>query len=161
MPATPRRLLLGAGAAIALCLAIASLLLLRSFYEKGASYRDLLRDADSVTISEYRVRTGDGTYQDLLVRKTLDRAQAQALSRCFSGMSLLTRASYCHFEPHHEIICTMPDGSIHHIHLCFKCQQAAIDSGTPIDMSPWVPALSHELAALGLPVKLDEYQFHK
>jgi hypothetical protein len=149
--------------AIAVCLVLTTValavLILMPSYEQGAELRSLLASASRVSVVEYGWSRADRVYADPLTKKDLSPGQIGKIAHAFSALGWLDAGKACDFEPHHKLICVMKDGVTHEVHLCFKCGDAAIDSGLPFDMSPWEAELEKSLNAAGIPVRLDAYRF--
>jgi hypothetical protein len=128
-------------------------------FQKGAEIRAILSDAKSVSLVEYRAVTEDLVYSDELARKTLSPDQIKTISSAFRGLGWMDGAKACEFEPHHTLICTMPDGMTRNIHICFSCNDVAIDSGRPFDIHSWAPAVKAAIEGCGVPVRADIYRF--
>jgi hypothetical protein len=149
--------------AIAVCLvaaiAVLAALILLPSYTQGAELRSLLASASHVSAVEYGWSSADRVYADPLTKRDLKSGQIKEIAHAFSALGWLDAGKACDFEPHHKLICVMKDGTTHEIHLCFKCGDAAIDSGQPFDISPWEAELEKSFLAAGIPVRLDAYRF--
>lgn len=126
--------------------------------KRGAELRQILEEAKSVTAYEYAMVVPSGTpiYSELLAEKTLSPAEVGKFVEAFSATGKLPRAM-C-FEPHHLLRCTMRDGSVQDIHICFKCNEMQVGVAAPSGMSPWSAALMRAFADCGLPVRPDRYR---
>lgn len=142
-------------------LLLAAAVLVGSFFwsPEAAKVRAILAKAERVSLVEFRKVTEDLEYSDELMRKTLNPDQIKAISVAFSGLGWMDGAKACLFEPHHTLICAMPDGTTHTIHICFSCHDASIDSGRPFDIHSWAPAIKAAIESCGVAVRPDDYRF--
>lgn len=158
-----KRLLLFAGIALAATLLMVVVVLVflvwREAAVEGGRFRAVLAEARSVTVREYALSRGDGTFGELLKEKTLTPAEAAALARAFSGWGLIDGGKACEFEPHQQVLCTMRDGATREIRICFQCNDAQLDSGRVRDIGPWREALKTALGKADMPVRLDKYRY--
>lgn len=135
--------------------------LVASFFwsPENAKVRTILSKAKSVSLAEYRRVTEDLEYSEELMRKTLTSDQIKTISSAFRGLGWMDGAKACMFEPHHALICTMPDGTTHTIHICFSCHDVAIDSGRPFDIHSWASEVKSAIEGCGVPIRPDTYRF--
>ncbi|CAN5909395.1 hypothetical protein BH11VER1_BH11VER1_09520 [soil metagenome] len=127
-------------------------------YSKGKQLRSLLLNASKVSAHEYGISRHDRTYDEILTRKDLMPQQIAAISDSFSVLGWIDAGKACDFIPHHQLICTMKDGSTHLIHLCFTCGDIAIDSGVAFDMMLWEESLKKNFLEAGIPVRTESYR---
>jgi hypothetical protein len=134
--------------------------LLKPVKMRGNQLAAVLSSAESVTAGEYRDLLGNRHYEDLLTEVKLTSRQAQDLAAIFRGyVWLADTGKACLFNPHHQIACTMPDGSAHIIHICFACGDIALDDGPAYDMRGWEPDIRKLLEAAGVPIRENLYRY--
>jgi len=122
---------------------------------------EILNSAQSVTVREFRDYFGAKIYHELLTERSLSASQVKQLSSVFSDHSWVTDSGKaCLFNPHHQIACTMPDGSAHIIHICFACGDMALDDGPAYDMRGWEPDIRKLLETAGVPIREDLYRYN-
>jgi len=156
---TLKRITLALGLLLLVLVGLAAGVIWFPLFQKGAEIRAILSEAKSVSLVGYRIVTEGREYSDELARKVLNLNQIRTISSAFSGLGWMDKGKACEFEPHHVLLCTMPSGATRTIHICFHCDDVAIDSGYPFDSHSWAPALKKAIENCGIPVRPGIYQF--
>ncbi len=127
--------------------------------KRGAELRKILKEAKSVTAYEYAIVAAPSqppVYSELLAEKNLSPAEIGKFIDAFSATGKLPSAM-C-FEPHHLLRCTMGDGLVQEIHICFQCSEIQVGLANPSGMYPWSAGLKQAFADCGLPIRPDLYR---
>jgi hypothetical protein len=127
--------------------------------KEGKKYRDVIVNAESVTVVEFGHVTSNLVYTKELTRINLTPRQIADLRNVFLRASPVGGMNACIFEPHHCLICTAGDGSSKIIHLCFKCGEMALASEAKTSMHPWLDGIRSIFDEAGVPIRTEMYTF--